>query len=108
MLEIAGVILSGVSLLKDLFDLHQDLDSWEQQDLEVDREWLPLALEHEILSGDQEDYYYASLRRVPTLELKGTHSVVAAYNAETKTIHRIVQGRPDDRLVLMRKTTTEK
>ena len=43
MIEIAGLIISGIGLIKDLLALHDDLSSWGNEDLEVDRKWLALA-----------------------------------------------------------------
>ncbi len=80
MLEIAGLVVSGIGLIKDLYTLHSDLGSWGNEDLEVDREWLSLALANDVLSGAETEYSWAQLRRVPTLELKGSHEVVASHN----------------------------
>jgi hypothetical protein len=43
MFEIAGFVVSGISLLNDLVTRYQDLTSWTQSDLLVDNEWLALA-----------------------------------------------------------------
>ena len=103
MLEVAGLIVSGISLIKDLLVLHEDLESWDQQDLEVDGEWLRLATEKELLPGSVEDYVWSALRHVSTRELKGTHQTAQAHNDDKKILYRIVQGPPDDRSVLMKK-----
>ncbi len=101
MLEIAGLILSGIGLIKDLYGLYNDLDTWTNEDLEVDKEWLPLALELGILDGAENDYRFVSRRKVPTLELKGTHQVVAAHNKYRKIIYQIVRGSPQDHTVVV-------
>lgn len=44
MIEIAGVIISGVGLLNDLVSRYQDLTHWEEIDLQVGNNWLGLAL----------------------------------------------------------------
>lgn len=103
MLEIAGLIVSGIGLIKDLYTLHDDVSSWSNEDLEVDSEWLELALQKEVLAGVLTDYGWASLRSVPSRELQGTHEVVTAHNADKKVLYRIVRGRKDDRIVLMMK-----
>lgn len=104
MIEVAGLIISGISLIKDLYTVHKDLGSWEQKDLEVDRDWLPLALKHNLLSGTEADYRWVALRRVPTLELEGTHQIAVAYNDDKKIIYRIVRDHPNRRSVLMYRT----
>ncbi len=106
MLEIGGLIVSGIGLIKDLYTLYGDLDTWDNEDLEVDNEWLQLALQKGILSGVEGDYSWPLLRSVPTLQLKSSHEVVTAHNADKKVLYRIVRGPKTDRVVLMKKTST--
>jgi hypothetical protein len=56
MLQIAGVIISGIGLLSDLTRRYQDLTSWNQRDLVVDDQWLGLALAEGMLHGTEDDY----------------------------------------------------
>jgi hypothetical protein len=103
MMEIAGVMISGVSLLNDLWGRYKDLSAWTEADLLVDGEYVSLALAKGQLEGSAEQFVWSREDRVPTRELRGTHSVVNAFNAEKKIMHRLCQGRPDDRLILMKK-----
>lgn len=105
MIEVAGSIISGISLIKDLYTIHKDLGSWKERDLEVDRDWLPLALKHNLLTGTEADYRWVALRRVPTLELEGTYQVAVAHNDDKKVLSRIVYGHLNNRSVLMRRTS---
>ena len=89
--------------MKDLYALYSDLSSWPAEDLLVDSEWLPLALERDHLPGEEQDYAWARAERVPTLELKESHEVVVAHNSEKKVLYRVVRGPEADRLVLTRK-----
>lgn len=95
MIEIAGLILSGVSFARDLYKEYDDFSSWPSADLPVDRHWLPLALEKNFLEGTLEDYGWARPERIPTLELQGTHEVVIVFNKDKKEAYRITQ--PGDR-----------
>ena len=101
MLEIAGLLVSTVGLLNDLWGTHHDLHTWTEQDLRVDEEWLPLAIEKGILPGPEEQYMWSWATHVATRELKGTHQVVVALNEERKIKYRIVQG-PESFLILTR------
>ncbi len=103
MIEIAGVMISGVSLLNDLLGRFKDLSIWTEADLLVDGEYLPLALAKGQIEGSAEEFVWSREERVPTRELSGTHRVVIAYNADKKIKYRLCQGRSDDRLILMKK-----
>ena len=107
MIEIAGFIVSGIGLIKDLFALYDDLSSWGSEDLEVDSDWLALALQKGILAGKEGDYSWVRLRSVPTRELQGTNEVISAHNADRKVLYRIVRGTQDDRIVLMKKCVAD-
>jgi hypothetical protein len=104
MLEIAGVMISGVSLLNDLWGRFKDLSTWTEADLLVDGDYLPLALTAGHLQGAESDFMWSREEKVPSRELRGTHRVVVAYNADKKIKYRITQGRSDDRLILMKRT----
>jgi hypothetical protein len=103
MIELAGLVISGMSLANDLFSQHGDLASWSEQDIQVDSEWLPLALSKGVLIGAEEHYRWSMLSSVPTRTLKGTHELVYAYNKEKKIKYRILRGRTPEPLVLLRK-----
>ena len=95
MIEIAGLILSGVSFAKDLYKEYKDFSTWPLTDLPVDRHWLSLALEKNLLEGTPEDYVWTQSARIPTLELRGTHEVVIFFNKDKKEAYRISE--PGDR-----------
>jgi hypothetical protein len=96
-LEIAGVVISGVGLLNDLWGRFKDLSAWQENDLLVDNEYLPLALSKGVLQGAEADYLWSNEDKVATRELGGTHCVVIAFNVDRKVKYRIVRGRPHDR-----------
>jgi hypothetical protein len=102
-LEIAGVVISGVGLLNDLWDRFKDLSAWQEADLLVDNEYLPLALSKGVLQGAEADYLWSNEDKAATRELRGTHHVVIAFNADKKVKYRIVRGRAHDRAILMKK-----
>lgn len=52
----------------------------------------PLAIEKGVLEGSVKDYTWSAEDRIPTRELRGTHQVVVAVNAEKKIKYRIKQG----------------
>ena len=103
MIEIAGLVISGVGLVTNLAKQIKDLAAWKEDDIEVDREWLELALEKNILSGTPDQFAWVHLRRLPTAELKGTHAAVVAVNESKKLKYRIVMGFIDDRVILCQK-----
>ena len=53
MYEIAGLLISGFSLVNDLLSTHRDLSTWKTEDLLVDDKWLPVALKKDVISGDE-------------------------------------------------------
>ena len=91
MLEIAGLVVTSIGLAVDLAVRVTDWAKWEECDVEVDCEWLQLALEKGELDGTEQDYDWRMLKNAPTLELKKTHSVVVALNREKKIRYRIVK-----------------
>ena len=103
MLEIAGIVISGVGLLNDLWGRYKDLSAWQEADLLVDNEYLALALSKGVLQGAETDYLWSNEDKVATRELRGTHHVVIAFNADKKVKYRIVRGRAHDRAILMKK-----
>jgi hypothetical protein len=105
MLEIAGVMISGIALLNDLWDRFKDLSAWTEADLLVDGDYLGLALAAGHLEGAETDFLWSREEKVPSRELRGTHRVVVAFNADKKVKYRITQGRAGDRLILMRRVS---
>lgn len=104
LVSIAGLVVSGLSLLNDLRGTIGDITQWAEADLEVDSHWLSVALEKGVLDGDEAtDFVWAAERKVPTLELKGEHQVVVAFNKQKEIIYRITLGQRPDRLILMRR-----
>lgn len=101
--EIAGLVLSGIGLLNDRRNTYRDIKFWSEQDLEVDREWLALAIAKGLLAASEQDYTWCRLDKVPTRELKGTHQVVVALNEEERILYRIMQGPVGNRVVLTKK-----
>lgn len=103
MIEIAGLIVSGIGLVADLAKQFKDLSTWKEEDIEVDGEWLGLALEKNVLSGVPDQFAWVRLRSLPTAELKGSHAAVVAVNESKRLKYRIVMGSIDDRVVLCQK-----
>jgi hypothetical protein len=103
MLEIAGFAITFIGVLNDLVDSYRDSAKWSETEIEVDGDWLELALEKGVLSHSADDYAWVAERRVQTAELKGSLKVVIAANSEGRIRYRIVQGTTGDRLILMRK-----
>ena len=101
MIEIAGLVLTGFSTIKDLLDLKRDLASWKEDDVLVDSEWLCLAQEMGVL--EENKYEWSAERSVPTRELMGSHTVAIAYNEERKVKYRVVRGHGADRSILMKR-----
>jgi hypothetical protein len=91
MIEIfSGLFISGVGVFHDLVKTYADLNTWKEEDLRVDGEWLQLAIEKGVLPPD--DYTWSWEAKIPTRELRGTHEVVVAVNADKKIKYRIRQG----------------
>jgi hypothetical protein len=106
MIEFAGLVVSGISAIKDLADAYKDLAAWDERDLPVDGKWLDLAVNKQLLPPAE--YVWKQERHVATLELEGTHEVVLAFNKERRTKHRIIRRGNMDYAVLMRKATNAK
>jgi hypothetical protein len=105
--SIAGLAVSGISLLNDLRGTVSDLAKWQEVDLEVDSEWLELALAKGLVEGAVSDFAWVRSERVATLELKESHDLVVAFNKDQKKKYRIVRGRASGLIVLMRRRTSE-
>jgi hypothetical protein len=98
---VAGTVIGGIGLLRDLIKTYQDWSKWEETDMHVDEEWLPLVVEKGILDGDLDDYHYSSPEKVATREAKGTHSTVYVIDKKKKQRSRVL--RKEGELVLMKK-----
>src|SRR6476646_7680354 len=94
--EIAGLSVSGLSTVLNFRKTVQDWLAWKDEDVEVDNEWLDLAINKGVLEGKPGDYEWTRLISLPTAELKGTHSAVVAINKEKRIKYRIVQGSPTE------------
>ena len=105
MLEFAGILISGLGLLNDIATSEREIAKWSEADLQVDEEWLPLAIEKGHLQGSLAEYTWSWASKVPTRELRGTHQVVYAYNSEKQIKYRIVQG-VDATLILTKRVNT--
>ena len=103
-ISIAGLAISTIGLMNDLASTYRDLTNWEEKDIEVDNDWMALAIQNKIIEPPEGSYVWANLRHVPTLELKGTHQVVIAVNKDRRLKYRIVRGSTDP-IVLMKKTS---
>jgi hypothetical protein len=97
MFEIAGLAVSGVNLALTLQKSFKDWLSWKECDLEVELDWLPVALEMGVFDGKEEDFEWTRVTRLPIAELRGTHSAVIAFNDQKKIRYRIAVGPPTDR-----------
>jgi hypothetical protein len=104
MIELAGLLISGLGLLNDIASSEQELSKWTEEDLQVDEEWLSVAIEKGLLQGSPSDYTWSWASKVPTRELKGTHQVVYAFNKEKQIKYRIVQG-VDSTMILTKRVT---
>ncbi len=104
--SIAGLAISAFGVFHNLVKSHKNLLQWEVSDLEVDFEWLDVAIENGFLDGEKSDYAWPVAKRVSTLELKGTHQTVMAINEDTRSRHRLVTGQPSNRHVLVRKVSS--
>jgi hypothetical protein len=88
----SGLFISGVGVIHDLLKTYADLKTWKEEDTKVDGEWLVIAIEKGVLPGPISDYTWSSEDKIPTRELRGTHQVVVALNAEKKIKYRIRRG----------------
>lgn len=76
MIELSGLVISSIGLVTNLAKQFKDLAAWKEEDIEVDREWLELALEKKVLLGTPDQFAWLHLRRLATVELRGTHAAV--------------------------------
>ena len=102
-IAIAGLAINALGLFHKLVKSHKDLGDWKESDLEVEFAWVGVALERGLLDGEKSDYAWPLAKRVPTLELKGTHQTVFAINEDTRSRHRLVVGPAGNRHVLVKK-----
>ncbi|MGQ3048078.1 MAG: hypothetical protein ACT6Q8_19730 [Niveispirillum sp.] len=103
---IAGLTISGLSLVNDLGNTIKDLRSWSEQDIEVDSDWLRLAISKGVLDGSEADYAWLLEKRLPSMELTGTHQAVVAVNTDKRIKYRIFLGnlnQASGRCILVRK-----
>ena len=80
--EIAGLTITGINWALKLRKLYKDWNSWDESDVEVDGDWLDVALKMKVIEGSPQDFQWMRKERLPTAELKGTHSAVFAINKE--------------------------
>ena len=105
-IEIAGLAVSAIGVFNDLLLTYRDLTKWDQADIEVDSDWLDLALTEGVLPGSADQYRWMNERRVPSAELRGTHNVIVAINKDKRLKYRVVRGKIHDangRSILVRK-----
>ena len=103
-IEIAGITIGGVGLAATLVQTYKDLAGWKTEDLQVDRNWLELAMKNGRIDGAPEDYHWSRAESVETRREAGTHEIVFAAATKGRIKYRIVRGYGKDRLVLMQKT----
>jgi hypothetical protein len=103
-LEIAGLVMSGIGLVSDLFGTYKDLTAWSEQDLQVDGKWLDLALQKGVLEGQASDFLWSR-------EEKGADPRVERDASGRRGVQRGKESQiPDrtgptyDRSVLMKRT----
>ena len=100
LLEIAGIIFSGVSSLDSAKSLYKDFMNWKEHDSVVDNKWLEVAIKYDKLPGKITDYYWSRPEKVITRELKKTHHTVFVYDHEKKIRGRVLLS---DGCVLLRR-----
>jgi hypothetical protein len=71
------------------------LTTGTEQDLEVDGDWLPLAIEKSVLPPD--GYTWSSEDKIPDARIARHAQVVVAYNAGKKIKYRIKANRSSRR-----------
>jgi len=101
--EIAGPIVSAIGTLRSLVKTHHDLWKWDEQDVQVDGDWLEFAIRAGRLDGAPADYAWVSRPSVLAAELKGTHSRVVPIDAEKRIRYQILSGSNPHPNVLMKK-----
>ena len=95
--------LSAIGTLRSLAKTHPHLWKWEEQDVQVDDDWLGHAVRIGRLDGELADYAWVSRSGVLAAELKGTHSRVQAVDVEKRVRFRILRGSFPHASVLMKK-----
>ena len=107
MFGLAGLAISGINSLLTFRKAYKDWSSWEERDVEVELGYLDVALKKGVIEGNKDEFAWIRIERLPTAELEGAHCAVVAINVEKKIKYRIVVGRPDDRVILVRRTTPD-
>jgi hypothetical protein len=102
--EIAAPIVSEIGTLSSLVKVHHEVWKWEEQDVQVDGDWLEFAIRTGRLEGATSDYTWVSRPHVLAAELKGTHSRVQAVDVEKRVRYRILHGSFPHAAVLMKNT----
>ena len=95
--------LSAIGTLSSLAKTHRHLWKWEEQDVQVDDDWLGHAVRVGRLDGVLADYTWVNRSGVLAAELKGTHSRVQAVDVEKRVRFRILHGSLPHANVLMKK-----
>jgi hypothetical protein len=93
-LEIAGLAVSGVNLALNLFKTARDAQAWQEKDIQVDDEWLKLAIEAGVLPAPECGYEWLNEHHVPSAELRGRCSPVIAHNDVQRIRYRLFLGQP--------------
>jgi len=101
--EIAGPVVSAIGTLSSLVKTYHHLWKWNEQDVQVDGDWLKFAVRAGRLDGVLADYTWVSRSSVLAAELKGTHSRVQAVDVEKRMRYRILHGSFPHANVLMKK-----
>jgi hypothetical protein len=70
--ELAGLTISGINLALNLQKTYKDWSSWKEADVEVESDWIDVALEKGVIEGKKEDFGWMRLTKLPTAELRGT------------------------------------
>jgi hypothetical protein len=60
-------------------------------------------LEKGLVEGKLSDFEWLRLERLPSAELRETHSAVVAFNEDRRIKYRILIGPADDPVILVRK-----
>lgn len=93
MIEGVGFGMTTIGLAVQLYKDYKDFSSWDQQDVDVDREFLPAAVAQGHLDGAESDYRWMAVRKLATAEMNKTHSVVHYINADKKIKCRLFRDK---------------
>lgn len=92
LVALGSLAVSAVGVINDLLVVRRDLNEWMESDVEVDSSWLALAIQSGKLTGTSSDYVWALKKKVPSLELAGTHLCVLVLEDEKRTKYRVTRG----------------